>query len=715
MTRRLTPFAILVLTAFVGLAAASAALVVALDRHWLGISLSVDARHDLVRIDAVAPDGPVKSLPPGLPLAKIGGIALETGDLVEEPDVAESYAALERFLERQGGFHAALAQPDVTLETGGASAVQIVVTPASRRPVTSLPPVFWVQIVTGLISMMVGAWVWSLRRGELSAGLLALAGAGVLVSAFPAAVYSSREIALPGGLFHALSAINHFGALVFGVAMVALFLTYPRRLVSVRALWLLPVVYGTIWAMDTGWIGFPGPAEGYHLPTVTLMIGIMLGAVLQYRVSRDDPAARAAIRWFALSVGLCAGTFVTVVLMPNLFGMRPSVSQGYAFVLFGMLFLGVAAGVARYRLFELEGWAFSILSYFGAVMLLVLFDAALISFVAMDRPAAFALSLLVVALVYLPCRDWLARQLTPRREIDRKELFGHIVDIALIKDDAQESRWRQVLNDAFRPLQMSGGTSPAPKEPLIVEDGLTLLLPGISGLAPLKLSYAHSGRRLFSSHDRRFAAEICAMLAHAIASRDAHEKGAAEERTRIARDMHDNMGAQLLSALHSGTSERKDMLIRETISDLRDIVNNAARGGKSIEELLADMKVEALERLAAANIRLDWQDACEDGGVTLAPNVAHSLRSVLRELVSNTIRHSGARTMRVRFETRDGMVRLDLRDDGRGLSAGARGGGNGLSNIEARLMALKGTLVFADAGPGLEVRARFPLYGSDAE
>src|SRR5690606_25199642 len=181
-----------------------------------------------------------------------------------------------------------------------------------------------------------------------------------------------------------LSAINHFGALVFGVAMVALFLTYPRRLLPVRALWLLPVVYGTIWAMDTGWIGFPGPAEGYHLPTVTLMIGIMLGAFLQYRASRDDPAARAAIRWFALSVGLCAGTFVTVVLMPNLFGMRPSVSQGYAFVLFGMLFLGVAAGVARYRLFELEGWAFSILSYFGAVMLLVLFDAALIFFVAMD-------------------------------------------------------------------------------------------------------------------------------------------------------------------------------------------------------------------------------------------------------------------------------------------------------------------------------------------
>lgn len=700
---------IIVLTAAAGLAAVSVALFISLSQPWLGFGLVVDTESGLVRIDEVAPNGPAQALIPGTSLARIGAIAIEADDLVEEPDVAESYIALQRFFERQSQFHAVLQGPDVALETGDAPDERVSVTPASQRPVTSLPPAFWVQIITGLISMMVGVWVWSLRRGELSAGLLAAAGASILVSAFPAAVYSSREIALPGGLFHTLSALNHLGALGFGVAMVALFLVYPRRLVPPQALWLLPAVYGAIWVMDTGWIGLSGPAEGSHLPTVTLMIGILLAAFLQYRASRDDPAARAAVRWFALSVGLCAGTFVTVVLMPNLFGMEPSVSQGYAFVLFGMLFLGVAAGVARYRLFELESWAFSILTYFGAVMLLVLFDAALISFVAMDRPAAFALSLLVVALVYLPCRDWLAKRLMPKREIDREELFGRIVDVALTRDSARDSRWRQVLQDAFHPLRISGGAKSAPEKPSIAEDGLVLLLPRISGLAPLKLSYAHAGRRLFSPQDRRFAGEICAMLAHAIASRNAHEKGATEERLRIARDMHDNMGAQLLSALHSETRERKDTLIRETISDLRDIVNNAAQGGKSIDELLADLKVEAAERLAAAGIRLDWQDMCEDGEVTLAPNVAHSLRSVLREIVSNTIRHSGARTMRVTFEIRNGTVHLDASDDGSGLAAGIQRDGNGLSNVEARLLALDGTLVLEDAAPGLAVRASFPL------
>src|SRR5690606_941332 len=157
----------------------------------------------------------------------------------------------------------------------------------------------------------------------------------------------------------------------------------------------------------------------------------------------------------------------------------------------------------------------------------------------------------------------------------------------------------------------------------------------------------------------------------------------------------------------------KDTLIRETISDLRDIVNNAAQGGKSISELLADLKVEAAERLAAAGLELDWRDICVAGNMVLPPNVAHSLRSALREIISNAIRHSGAGTVRVRFEIRDGIVDLVVSDDGSGLPADMQGKGNGLSNVEARLLALKGTLVLEDAEPGLVVRAGFPLSESE--
>lgn len=709
MTRRLTPFAILLLAALAGLSALGVCLTLALNQPWLGIRLEIGDDGGPVRIGSVRANGPAAAIPSNLTLEAIGAVAVLPGDLVEEPDVAKTYDDLHAFFSRQDAFHQALSGTEVTLETDNGS---VTLTPAGQRPLASLPAVFWVQIAAGLISMMVGVWVWSLKRRQLSSTLLAIAGSGVLISAFPAAVYSTRELALPGRLFAALCATNHLGTLIFGVAMAALFLIYPRRLVTPRTLWLLPVIFVSVWVMDTARAFLSGPPQGIYLPSVILMVMIVLAAIQQYRASSDAPAARAAVRWFGLSVGLCAGSFVTVVLMPNLFGLQPAVSQGYAFVLFAMLFMGVAAGIARYRLFELESWAFSILGYFSAVLLLVLLDAVLISFVAFERPAAFALSLLTVALVYLPFRERLARWLMPKREIDREALFGHIIDVALTPAPDRTMEWWRVLQGTFCPLQINPSDRIL-REPTIAEDGLALDVPGLAGLAPLRMSYAHAGRRLFSPQDRRLAAEICTMLSHAIASRDAHERGATEERTRIARDMHDNLGAQLLSALYSPAPDRKDTLIRETISDLRDIVNNAARGGKTLEEVLADLKVEALERLSAADIRLDWREDCEDGNRMLSPNATHSLRSILREIISNTIRHSGAARLLLSFEIRDGIVDFRASDDGRGLAADTDSNGNGLSNIEARLLALKGTLALEDAKPGLTVSARFPLLAGE--
>ena len=57
VVKRLTPFAVLVLTALFALAAASAALVVALDRPWLGLTLSVDGRYDFVGFRCTTPIG----------------------------------------------------------------------------------------------------------------------------------------------------------------------------------------------------------------------------------------------------------------------------------------------------------------------------------------------------------------------------------------------------------------------------------------------------------------------------------------------------------------------------------------------------------------------------------------------------------------------------------------------------------------------------------
>jgi signal transduction histidine kinase len=230
----------------------------------------------------------------------------------------------------------------------------------------------------------------------------------------------------------------------------------------------------------------------------------------------------------------------------------------------------------------------------------------------------------------------------------------------------------------------------------------------LTGHPGLTLRYPWRGRALFSPRHLETARRLVELMAHAEQSRRAYDLGVAEERSRIARDMHDNIGAQLLGALHSGDRERKDLMIRETLTDLRDIINNAATPGLDLDETLAELRVETAERLASVGIGLDWSNAI---GQTpdLSTSAAHSLRSIIREAVSNVIRHSGADRMSIGLSRSDGEARLEIGDNGQGFDADAVRAGNGLSNMHSRTAGLGGRLEYDSSAAGTRIRVRFPL------
>jgi signal transduction histidine kinase len=245
-------------------------------------------------------------------------------------------------------------------------------------------------------------------------------------------------------------------------------------------------------------------------------------------------------------------------------------------------------------------------------------------------------------------------------------------------------------------------------EPVIAEDGVELHLPPMAAQKGLVLRYPWRGRALFSPAHLRTARQLVALMAHADESRRAYDRGVAEERRRIARDMHDNIGAQLLGALHSGDRERKDLMIRETLTDLRDIINNAAKPGLDLDETLADLRLETAERLDAVGIALTWQN---DIGAApgLSTSATHALRSILREAVSNTIRHSGASTLSVSLSRHRDEARLEIADNGQGFDPDRSVDGHGLSNMRARATGLGGELGFDSTSAGTRIRIRFPL------
>lgn len=708
------PTNILLVATLSAIAATIWVIWLALSQPWLGITLRPDFQADAMQITQTNPHGPSQFIKTPVTLISIGNgdgsiVDLNASDKIEEPDTFETYLDLSNFMAKQGTLHDVISGTDVHLVMEGPAGQQstAIVSPTTR-PLADLPMVFWAQILVAISGALIGSGVFFLKR-NLPAACFALAGIGISVFAGAAALYSTRELALPGDFFRTLSGLNHSGATLFGCAMIALFLKYPRSLVPNEYL-LVIVLVSVPWLLLDLLRLAPGETLAFHLLTAVQMLFILICVCIQYFATRGDPRGRAVLYWLGLSVAIGAGAFVLLRIVPTLFGVEPTLQQGYAFLFFLLIYVGLAFGVTRFHLFDIDEWAFRILFYLGGVVLLVVLDASFIILVSLEKLSAFSLSFLSVAFLYLPFRDVLNRKFVRKQKSQPHELFGTVVDIAFLPDHLQRLQaWESLMTSLFSPLKCTHQKVTNEKVQLL-DEGLQLEIPAIRSISGLRLEYAHDGRKLFTPRDVSFTNELIAMLDHAMENKHAHERGVADERERIARDMHDNIGAQLLGALHSDRVDRKDTMIRETLTDLRDIINNASHTELSFDEILADLRVESAERLSSHDIDLNWTTTAAEMP-SLRPAPIHAIRSVIREAVSNVIKHADARHMSVSIEYQHPTVTLILADDGKGFSSATAKAGNGLANMKARLAGLNGTIDVSQLHPGIQIIAKLNTDG----
>ncbi len=683
---------------------------IAVHQPWLGLEFDRAYQEKGLLIAAVSAKGPAADFKPGDVVVRIDdgndlNIGLEPLDIIEEPDAVGTYAALENFFARQGMIYQILSgdRTYLTRLDGSRTAVDVALT----RPLRDLPTAFWLQIGVGLACSMIGAFVWALRPQMAGARTLGVSSIALLASTYPSAIYLNRELTLADPLFFILNTVNPLGSLAFTVSLLIMFLVYPRRLLPPAVLWLIIFGFAIWWLLDTFRIGFAGPDLGRYLPTGLTALSAPIVAAVQYRAAKGKPHLQAALIWFGLSLILATVIFILLFVVPSLIGEPPLAPQAVSYALAILVYAGIALGIVRYQLFDLDRWAFRILFYVGGAMIFAALDVFLVSVVALDLLPAFSLALLIVALVYLPLRDLLAQLLMPTPN-GRNVMFQNVVEIALTPERAQrDADWVKLLRTIYDPLSLA--PSPEQHKPELAEEGQTLILPGYGFVTPLKLTLAHGGRKLFSRTDLELADELCAMLVHTSQSRHAFERGTTQERDRIARDTHDNIGAKLLSALHGTEPERKNAMIREALSELRDIINNPSGAHQSLEESLAELRLETVERLSASGLSLNW--AVTGESLTgIAQDIVHALRSIIREGVTNTLRHAEASAMSISILLQDRNLCLTIADDGRGLhEQSSHRAGLGLDSINARVDTLGGSLETANCNPGFRMTVAIPV------
>ncbi|MBB6099972.1 two-component system sensor histidine kinase DesK [Deinobacterium chartae] len=188
------------------------------------------------------------------------------------------------------------------------------------------------------------------------------------------------------------------------------------------------------------------------------------------------------------------------------------------------------------------------------------------------------------------------------------------------------------------------------------------------------------------------------------------------ERERIGRDLHDLLGhtlsvivlksqlASRLTELDPARAVREihevERISREALQEVRAAVRGYRGSGLNAE--LGRCKVA----LDAAGITLEYEGEPLD----LTAPVEQVLELALREAVTNVVRHSGARRVRVRIGAAGPHVELEVHDDGRG---GLAPEGAGLTGMRERVRALGGELV-RDGRAGTRLLVRLPRTDASA-
>lgn len=316
----------------------------------------------------------------------------------------------------------------------------------------------------------------------------------------------------------------------------------------------------------------------------------------------------------------------------------------------------------------------------------------------------------------------------PSLIVDHVAVEDHAVEADALGNDAAETAasvpvdFVRSLIDAVatrRPTKVSDADVPLPSGRAL--RGPTLVVP-LSGAFGTDAAMLVVRAAFFGEHDLTVAAELVAHAEWARSLGDAASRRAdvLTDRDRIARDLHDHVIQRVFAVglgLQSAIGRAPQALGQDLtayVDDLQEVIHEIRT---AIFELHADRPTtthmqrridDAVSSFASARVRttVDYVGPL----VRVAPHLAEHAEAVVREAVSNAVRHGGATDVTVRVTVGRDDVEIAVYDDGSGIHAATDG--HGLHNLRQRAETSGGRLFIGDADDGRTlVRWSVPISG----
>lgn len=197
-------------------------------------------------------------------------------------------------------------------------------------------------------------------------------------------------------------------------------------------------------------------------------------------------------------------------------------------------------------------------------------------------------------------------------------------------------------------------------------------------------------------------------------------------RTRIARDLHDDLGSTLSSIrILSEFAQNQTMQNPEKVpnllnkitnstqklqENLQDIVWTTQSKDNTVEELLVRIRQFGGEVLEAKNINYRLKIDNSLNKIVISPNFQYDIFMIFKESINNIVKYANAKNVIVNFGLKGDLIVLSIKDDGIGFDTEQEKDGNGLKNMPRRAENIDGDVeIISKIGSGSTIILRFPV------
>jgi signal transduction histidine kinase len=624
-----------------------------------------------------------------------------------------SQADRERHLQQHDALAAALARGRVQFIDSDGEHHFVAAAP---RGAVGLGWVFWLLSTLALLLYLVAMVVLMARPGRRNTlyTVMALAQAGNLMFL---AVLSAPTIGWGDGFLRWEHDARTLFDLLTAGALVHVSNLHPRRLpygAQRSALaWALLAAVGAL-AVWVRW-----PSAWWWTQGALVAAGLMAVAQLAWMQKREPHPLTVQLQRFSLLAigGLLLLTISVAGLGPELDprGQAPMLGSTM-WVVFMSVMLLMLPFLSRTQQLMRE---FSLVA--GVSTVATALDLLFVAVFSLGGFASLTLALFISLAFYAAARQWLLTQLISRKRISTERMFEHVYRMARevqLQPQSAAEQLRRLMRELFDPIEARIAARRTQRSQ-VLSDGTQLVVPvpdlqqtdaGVPGA--IVLGFADRGRRMFTEEDARLTDRVVDLIARAVAFDQAVEHGRMEERARIAQDLHDDIGARLLTLMYKSTTPEMEDYVRHTLKDLKTLTRGLAAPNHPLTHAVAEWKADITQRMTDAGLELTWSFTC-DHDFDLSVVQWSALTRVLRELVSNVLAHAEATLLQIEIRFERGTLTLAVSDDGVGRQPQGWSHGLGLGGVRKRVKQLGGDVAWWEKEPqGIVCRVSVPGLAS---